>query len=62
MKLTKKQIDLIREKTDRDMVGKQRVIATELGYYMPSNANWAYRAGWTRDGQLVVTVFGEVMG
>lgn len=62
MKLTKKQIDLIREKTDRDLVGTQQSIYTELGYYAPANANWSYRAGWTRDGQLVVTRFGEVMG
>lgn len=62
MKLTKKQINLIVEQTRPELIGTHQHIHTWLGSYMPSNANWGYHAGWTKDGDLVVTVFGEVMG
>ena len=59
--MTKKQIDLIREHTNPDLKGKHLTISTRLGYFQPREANWAYVAGWTHDGHLVVTRFGEVM-
>lgn len=61
MKLTKKQIDAIRAHTPEEMKGKQTHISESLGYYMPTNANWSYQAGWTFEGVLVVLRFGEVM-
>lgn len=61
MKLTKKQIDLIREHTPEELKGKQPGIFQSLGYFMPSGANWSYQAGWTYDGVLVVTRFGQVV-
>lgn len=60
-KLTKKQIDLIRSHTPADLKGKQMTISQTLGYFQPCEANWAYLAGWTHDGNLIVTRFGEVM-
>ena len=64
MKLTRAQIDLIRKhtppalkgRTDRDVQ-----INETLGIYTRPDWNWAYQAGWTRDGVLLVTRFGEVM-
>jgi hypothetical protein len=64
MKLSKKQIDLIRANTPEKHKGKQTVIIDSLGYFTPAGANWSYRAGWAEiDGArvLVVTRFGEVM-
>ena len=61
MQLTKKQIDAIRAHTPAEMKGKQASIQDTLGTYSKASANWSYRAGWTREGVLVVTVFGEVM-
>ena len=61
MKLTKKQIDAIRAHTPAELKGQQVSIWETLGTYSKPSANWSYRAGWTRDGVLVVTVFGEVM-
>lgn len=60
MKLTKKQIDIIIRHTKKSLKGKYASISTTLGYYTPSGANWSYVAGWTYDGYLVVTVFGQV--
>ena len=60
MKLTKKQIDSIIESTKKELKGTQAGIYKQLGYFMPNDANWAYYAGWTNGGDLVVTVFGEV--
>lgn len=60
MNLTKKQIDIIIKKTKKSLKGKQFSIMTTLGYFMPYGANWSYHAGWTYDGDLVVTVFGQV--
>ena len=60
MKLTKKQIDIIIAHTPKELKGTCPAIVTDFGYYMKSNANWSYRAGYTYDGFLVVTVFGHV--
>lgn len=61
MKLTKKQIEIIREQTKQELKGRQKGISITLGYYTPRNANWSFLAGWTYEGDLVVTRFGEVM-
>lgn len=64
MKLSRKQIEIIRANTPEQYKGKQAVIIDSLGYFMPTGANWSYRAGWAEiDGArvLVVTRFGEVM-
>ncbi len=61
MKLTKKQIDIIRAHTPEELKGTQTTISQTLGYFQPYEANWSYLAGWTYDGVLVVTRFGEVM-
>lgn len=60
MKLTKDQVNAIKAHTPADLKGKQVSIWDELGHYSKPSANWSYRAGWTREGVLVVTVFGEV--
>ena len=70
MKLTKKQIEIIRQNTPAEIVGKQRASICaqylgEFGYYQPSWANWAYIAEYIQfNGQplLIVTQFGEIMG
>lgn len=61
MNLTKKQIEFIRKQTKEELKGKQKSICVTLGYFHPSNANWAWVAGWTYEGDLVVTRFGEVV-
>jgi len=61
MKLTRKQIEAIRSHTPEKLKGKQVRIAETLGTYQKSGTNWSYIAGWTYDGELVVTAFGEVM-
>ena len=61
MKLTKKQIEIIRENTKKELKGTQKSICRTLGYFQPTNANWSWVAGWTYEGDLVVTRFGEVM-
>lgn len=61
MKLTRKQIEIIREQTKKELKGTYQSICTTLGRYTPSQANWSYLAGWTYDGDLVVTRFGKVM-
>ena len=60
MKLTKKQIDIIIAHTPIELKGTCQTIVESFGYYMPSNANWSYHAGYTSNGFLVVTVFGHV--
>lgn len=60
MKLTKKQIDIIIKNTKPELKGTFPVIVETLGYYTKSECNWSYRAGFTSEGFLVVTVFGEV--
>ena len=69
MKLTKKQIEIIRANTPNEIKGKQasninEAYGEQLGYYQPSGANWAYIAQYiTYNGikYLVVTQFGEIM-
>lgn len=65
MKLTKKQIDMIRQYTPVELKGQQIGSgANTLGYYMPANANWSYQAKFIdHNGAiiLVVTRFGEIM-
>ena len=64
MKLTKKQIDIIREHTPEALRGTQPYAIANLGYYMPANANWSYRAeyiDYNGISILVVTRFGEVL-
>lgn len=61
MKLTKKQIEIIRKQTPAELKGTQPSIIQTLGYFMPSGANWSYKAGFTFDGVLVVTLFGTVV-
>lgn len=60
MNLTKKQIDAIIANTKKELKGKSASIAQTLGYYQKSGANWSYIAGWTYDGYLVVTIFGQI--
>ena len=70
MKLTKKQIEIIRRNTPAEIVGKQRATINaeylgEFGYFQPANANWAYIAEYIKyNGQplLIVTQFGAIMG
>ena len=57
MKLTKKQIDVIVENTPSELKGFHTAFESDLGYFMPSNANWSYRAGYVKhNGVLVVVV------
>ena len=60
MNLTKKQIDLIIENTKKEIKGTHQSIYITLGFFTKAGANWSYHAGWTYEGDLVVTVFGEV--
>lgn len=59
MKLTRKQIELIKANTKPELKGKAKTIDVLLGHYTKAGANWSYLAGWTKDGELVVTVFGD---
>lgn len=61
MKLTKKQINAIIKNTKKELKGYHASIAEDLGYFRPSSANYIYIAGWTYDGDLVVTRFGEIL-
>ena len=66
MKLTKKQINQIREHTPKEIIGNTHFVSIEhFGYFQPYDANWAYIAQWVRIAEqeyLVVTLFGEVLG
>lgn len=61
MRLTKKQIDIIILKTKKELKGKNISICNILGTYTKYGANWSYVAGWTYEGDLVATRFGEVL-
>ena len=61
MKLTKKQIDAIRAHTSESLKGTFPLIVETFGFYSRPDWNWGYKAGWTSDGVLVVTQFGEVV-
>lgn len=60
--MTKKEMQKIIDHTTLELIGEQRTIHEYLGKYVPGGANWAYWAGWTIEGELVVTRFGIVMG
>ena len=60
MKLTRKQIFEIMNHTPANLKHTHATIEDPLGYFTPSGANWSYRAGWTREGVLVVVRFGEI--
>ncbi len=59
--LTRKQIDEIIRHTPEELKGTFAKIEDRLGKFQKSGANWAYIAGWTKEGVLVVTAFGEIM-
>ena len=59
-KLTKRQSRASGAHTPAGLKGQQVQLDESLGCYQPAAANWCYRAGWTRDGVLVVTRFGEI--
>ena len=59
-KLTRRQIQHIIKRTPQELRGTFPEIMEEFGQFQPEGANWSYRAGWTWDGVLVVTVFGQV--
>ena len=61
MKLTKKQIETIRANTREELKGYHQALRQTLGYFTPYGANWSFCAGWTYEGDLVVTRFGEVI-
>ena len=61
MKLTKKQIEIIRGRTPQELKGFYASLETTLGYFTPTGANWSYIAGWTYAGDLVVTQFGRIL-
>lgn len=67
MNLTKKQIDIIRSCTPKELRGKavgSSSLSVILGYYHPSMANWSYVAGYIQHkGKLVLVVlqFGQVV-
>jgi len=62
--LTKKQMQQIIDRTPEKCKGEipgSSYIREPLGRFSPSGANWSYVAGWTKDGDLVVLRFGEVV-
>lgn len=66
MKLTKKQIDIIRENTPGGLKGLQVKTwsGNTLGSFRPTGANWSYIAvyiDYNGAPVLVVTRFGEIM-
>ena len=66
MKLTRKQIDIIRLYTPEELKGTQLKgwAGYTLGLYTPSGANWSYIAkyiDYNGAPVLVVTRFGEIM-
>ena len=66
MKLTKKQIEFIKETTPKELKGRQlgSMSIDYLGYYQKASANWRYIVGFTDYNGvkvLVVMMFGEVL-
>lgn len=61
MNLTKKQIEIIRKNTKPELKGTHQSLKETLGYFQKCGTNWSYIAGYTYDGDLVVTQFGEVI-
>lgn len=60
MKLTKKQIDIIIKNTRPELKDKFINIVEEIGMYTKADANWSYHAGFDRDKNMIVTVYGKV--
>ena len=61
MKLTMAQIKQIQKHTPENLKGTYPTIVENLGFFQKADANWSYWAGWTKDGILVVTVYGKVI-
>lgn len=66
MKLTKKQIDIIKLYTPKELQGQpvKGWAGYELGHYQPAGANWAYHAqyiDYNGAPVLVITQFGHVV-
>lgn len=66
MKLTRKQINIIVFNTPAELHGKPVPggAGTELGYYQPAGANWAYHAqyiDYNGAPVLVATQFGHIV-
>jgi len=69
MKLTRKQIEVIRENTPSELKGYHHGFIADFGYFMPRGANWSYRVGWVRrdvnntstDLVLVAKQFGKII-
>ena len=65
MKLSKAQINTIRENTPEELKGRQDLpTLADFGYFMPTGANWSYRAGYVDFNGvrvLVVKRFGEIL-
>lgn len=65
MKLTKKQIEIIRENTPKELKGVNTAYTfQDFGYYQPSQANWSYQVGYIKYKGvpiLVVKQFGQII-
>lgn len=65
MKLTKKQIEIIRENTPKELKGVNTAYTiADFGYYRPSWANWPYIACYVKHKGLpilVVKQFGQII-
>ncbi len=64
MNLTKKQIEIIKNHTPKELRGKSLSLWDFLGYFTPAGANWSYRVGYVQYKKiyvLVVTRFGQVL-
>lgn len=59
-RLSKRQIDAIIKRTPAHLKGTFPKIEETFGYYAKPETNWSYIAGWTKDGDLVVTVYVQV--
>lgn len=64
MKLTYKQINIIRRNTPEFLKGFHYSFIEDFGHFQKSGANWSYLAGYIEvEGvrYLVVKVFGEII-
>ena len=64
MKLSKKQIEIIRRNTPKALKGRFVRIDTTLGHFSQTYSSASYTAGYIKYGnrmQLVVTVYGKVV-
>ena len=60
-RLTKHQIQQIIKRTPDELKGTYPHIREVFGIFTVKDANWSFIAGWTDDGKLVVTRYGEVL-